>query len=99
MKIFLSTTMIFLCLVLSTAQNSTEMYGRVTYKSNGAAASGVVLTIGNYSVTTDNDGRYRMTFLKPGPATVGVTPPRRATRTFRVNISSAPTEMNFPIDW
>jgi hypothetical protein len=98
MKIFLSATMIFVCLVLCMAQNSTEMYGRVTYR-DGSAASGVVLTIGNYSVTSDKNGEYRMTFLKPGVNTVAVSPPRKATRTFKVTISPTAMRKDFPIDW
>jgi hypothetical protein len=97
MKILLSST-IFVCLVLSMAQNSTEMYGRVTY-ANGAAASGVVLTIGNYSVTSDQDGNYKMTFLRPGTNTVTVSPPSKATKAFRVTISPTPMRRDFPIDW
>lgn len=98
MKIFLSAAMICVCLVLCTAQNSTEMYGRVTY-SDGSAASGVVLTIGNYSVTSDQSGNYKMSFLRPGVNVVTVSPPRKATKTFKVTISPTRMLRNFPIDW
>ena len=97
MKILLSTT-ICVCLVLCMAQNSTEMYGRVTY-GDGSAASGVVLTIGNYSVTSDQDGNYKMTFLRPGANTVTVSPPNKAARAFRVTISPTPMRRDFPVNW
>jgi carboxypeptidase family protein len=99
MKILISTTMIFVCLVLGiAAQRSTEMSGRVTNR-DGSAASGVVLTIGNYSVTTDREGNYKMTFLRPGVNTVAVSPPRKPTRTLKVTISPTPMRKDFLIDW
>ena len=98
MKIFFSTTIILVCLMLYSMHISTEMYGRVTYR-DGSAASGVVLTIGNYSVTTDANGDYKMAFLRPGVTLVAVSPPRKITKTFRVNIAPTPMRRDFPIDW
>ena len=89
---------IVLCATLALAQKSTQLYGYVKY-SNGSPASGVVLTLGNYSVTTDKSGYYKMTFLRPGRFGVSVTPPGKKTVTIRVVINSTPTKADFTITW
>ncbi len=98
MKVVLCTTVIFVCVVLAMAQKSSELNGHVWY-SNKSPAEGVILTIGNYSVTTDKDGYYKITFLKPGLCRVLIKPPDKATRSFKVMIGSTPTQKDFVVNW
>jgi len=98
MKMISGASVILLCIVLAIGQKSTELYGHIKY-TNGTAASGVGVSIGNYSVTTDKDGYYKMGFLKPGVTTVWITPPYKKTRSFRVVIGRTPTQKDFMINW
>ena len=98
MKAVLCSAVIFACVAPGVAGKSSELSGHVYY-SNKTPAQGVVLSIGNYSVTTDKDGYYRMTFLRPGSQEVLVTPPDKATRSFTVTVESELTLKDFWIDW
>lgn len=98
MKAALCSAVILACVALVMAGKSTELYGHVYY-SDKTPARGVVLSIGNYSVTSEKDGSYRMTFLRPGSQVVLVKPPGKATRPFRVTIGSEPTLRDFLINW
>jgi hypothetical protein len=98
MKTVLCVTLMFVCLVAAAAQRPTELYGHIR-NSDNSPARGVVVSIGNLNVTSDNDGNYRLTFVKPGTNVVSLTPARKATRSFRVAVGSAPTQQDFTIDW
>ena len=98
MKVVLCTTVILVCVVLAMAQKSSELNGHVRY-NNKSPAEGVVLTSGNYSVATDRDGNYRITFLKPGLCRVLIKPPGKATRSFKVMIGSTPSQKDFVVNW
>lgn len=100
MKAALCSAVILACVALVMAGKSTELYGHVYY-SDKTPAPGVVLSIGNYSVTSEQDGSYRMTFLRPGSQVVLVKPPGKdkVTRPFRVTIKSEPTLKDFLINW
>lgn len=98
MKTALCSAVILACVALAVAGKSSEMYGHV-YWSNNTPAEGVVLSIGNYSVTTERDGSYKMAFLRPGPQEVSITPPGKSTRKRTVTIKPEPTLQDFRIEW
>lgn len=98
MKAVLCSAVIFASVALAVAGKPSELSGHVYY-INKTPAEGVVLSIGNYSVTTNKDGYYRMTFLRPGSQEVLITPPNKATRSFTVTVESEPTFKDFWIDW
>jgi hypothetical protein len=98
MKAALCAAVIFVCAVLALPQKASELNGKVTYR-NRSPATGVVLTIGNYSVTTDKDGYYRMTFLPPGTRVILISPPKKRSRSVRVKIGAKPTKQDFVVDW
>lgn len=99
MKAALLATSISIWLAVATmAQSQTGLYGYIKY-SNNAPASAVAVSINGYSVATDNNGYYKMAFLKPGVAMVSVTPRGKPTHSFRVAIGTAPTQRDFVIDW
>jgi len=98
MKAALCSAVILACVALVMAGKSTELYGHV-YNNDKTPAQGVVLSIGNYSVTSEKDGSYRMTFLRPGFQVVSVKPPGKVTRPFKVVIKSEPTLRDFFINW
>jgi hypothetical protein len=72
--------------------------GYVRY-GNSSAAKGVVLSIGNFSVTSDGGGYYQIGYLRPGVKTVWVTPPGRQARSFSVQVGARPTQKDFVVDW
>ncbi len=98
MKTILCITLIFVCLVAAAAQRPTVLYGHITNRDN-SPARGVVVGLGNLNVTTDSDGNYRLTFVKPGTNIVSLTPSAKATRSYRVEVASTPTQKDFRIDW
>ena len=98
MKAALCAAAILVCVLVVMAQQTSELYGWVKY-SNQSPAQGVVLTMGNYSVATDKDGYYKITFLKPGRRTISITPPGKATRSKPVKIEAKPTRFDVHIDW
>jgi hypothetical protein len=99
MKAALLATSISICLAVATmGQSQTELYGYVRY-SNNSPASAVAVSINGYSVATDGNGYYKIGFLKPGTATVLVSPRGKPTRSFKVMIGAAPTQRDFVIDW
>lgn len=98
MKSALSVTLIFVCLVAAAAQRPTELSGHIR-NSDNSPARGVVVSVGNLNVTTDKDGYYVLTFVKPGTNVVSLTPSAKATRSFRVEVGSTPTQKDFTIDW
>lgn len=97
MKAALCAIAIMVCVMLAMAQQTSELYGWVTY--NKSPVPGVVLTMGNYSVATDKNGYYKIPFLKPGRRTISIAPPGKATRSKTVTIESTPTRFDVPIDW
>ncbi|SRR6266498_3022208 len=98
MKAAICTTIISICFVVAMAQGWSELSGHVKYGNNSPAA-GVVVSIGNNSVSTDANGYYKLSPLRPGPKVVSLTPPGKATRDFPVTIGSTPTSRDFVIDW
>jgi hypothetical protein len=98
MKLALCAVTILVCFLVAMAQQTSELYGWVK-DSNQSPAQGVVLTMGNYSVATDRNGYYKITFLKPGSRTISITPPGRATRSKPVKIDPKPTRFDVKIDW
>jgi hypothetical protein len=83
---------------LNPAQGGSELSGHVQY-GNGAAAKGVVLSIGNFSVTSDGSGYYKIGYLNPGMKTVWVTPPGKQAKSFQVQVGASGTQRNFVVDW
>ena len=57
----------------------------------------------NHSVSltkmTDANGYYKVTYLKPGLKVVSITPPNKATRSFKVMIGTKPTQKDFVVNW
>src|SRR5262245_48890416 len=99
MKTVLSITVILILLAATTAsQRDSELSGFVRYQNN-TAARGVVLSIGNFNVTTDVNGYYKMGYVKPGVKTVWVTPPGKQARSFQVQIDANPTRRDFTVNW
>jgi hypothetical protein len=76
---------------------NSELSGYVRYGSS--PAKGVVLSIGNFSVTSDGNGYYKLGYLRPGVKTVWVTPPGKQARSFSVQVGAGPTQKDFVVDW
>lgn len=98
MKAALLAILIMACIAVTMAQQQSELSGFVKY-NNKTAARGVIVTIGTYSVVTNKDGYYRMTFVKPGSRVVSITPPYKATKYYKVRIEMSPTRKDFEINW
>lgn len=94
----ISLILILVAAAAATAQPDTALSGYVRYKNN-SAARGVVLSVGNFNVTTDANGYYKMGYLKPGTKVVLVTPPGKQTRSFTVQVGATPTQKDFFVDW
>lgn len=89
---------IYIFSVGPTVVEASELYGKVTW-SSGNPAEGVLVSIGGYSVATDQKGEYKFSSLEPGDYTVAISPPGRATKSFRVRVSGDFTQQDFTIDW
>ena len=98
MKVVLGFSLILLLAVAGAAQHASELSGYLRYKDK-SAAKGVVVSIGNFSVVTDDNGYYKVTYLKPGLKVVSITPPNKATRSFKVMIGTKPTQKDFVVNW
>ena len=98
MKVVLSFSLILVLVVAGAAQRASELSGYLRYKDK-SAAKGVVVSIGNFSVVTDANGYYKVTYLKPGLKVVSITPPNKATRSFKVMIGTKPTQKDFVVNW
>ena len=100
MKAVLSISLMLIIVVAAAAtpQKDTALSGYVRY-TNKAAAKGVVLSVGSFSVTTDANGYYRIGYLRPGAKTVLVTPPGKQTRSFPIQVGANSTQKDFTIDW
>jgi hypothetical protein len=98
MKIVLTLSLTLLLMVSAFAQRDTELYGYIRY-NNQSAARGVVVSIGNFSVATDQNGFYKIGYLRPGVKEVFITPPGKQTRSFRVVVGNNATHRDFTIDW
>ncbi len=99
MKTALLVTSISICLAVATmAQSQSQLYGYVKY-SNNSPARAVGVSVNGYNVATDNNGYYKMGFLRPGVVIVSVTPRGKPTRSFKVTIGAAATQKDFVIDW
>lgn len=95
----ISLILILVAVAGAAAQRDTALSGYVRYKNNNAAAKGVVLSVGSFSVTTDANGYYKIDYLKPGVKVVSITPPGRQTRSFTVQVGANPTQKDFFVDW
>ena len=98
MKVVLSFSLILVLVVAGAAQRASELSGYLLYKDR-SPAKGVVVSIGNFNVVTDANGYYKVTYLKPGLKVVSITPPNKATRSFKVMIGTKPTQKDFVVNW
>lgn len=98
MKVVLGFSLILFLAVAGAAQRASELSGYLRYKDK-SAAKGVVVSIGNFSVVTDANGYYKVSYLKPGLKVVSITPPDKATRSFKVMIGTKPTQKDFVVNW
>ena len=99
MKAVLLATSISICLAVATmAQSETELYGYIKYSDNSPARA-VAVSVNGYSVATDDNGYYKIAFLKPGVATVLVSPRGKPTHSFKVMVGASSTQRDFVIDW
>ena len=98
MKTALLVISISICLAVATmAQSQSQLYGYVRYSNNSPARS-VAVSVNGYSVATDNNGYYKLAFLKPGVVIVSVTARGKPTRTFKVTVGAGATQKDFVID-
>lgn len=74
-----------------------QLYGWVRWQ-NGQPAQGVTMSIGGYSIVTNQKGYYGFSSIYPGLYVISISPPRRPTRSFRVNITGS-TQQDFIINW
>ena len=98
MKVVLSFSLILVLVVAGAAQRASELSGYLLYKDK-SPAKGVVVSIGNFYVVTDANGYYKVTYLKPGLKVVSITPPDKATRSFKVMNGTKPTQKDFVVNW
>ncbi len=97
-EVRINFTLVLILVIAALGQSSSELSGYVRY-GNNSPVSGAILSIGNFSVATDKNGYYRISYLTPGPKTVAVTPPNRETRRFPVVVNSGATQRDFKVDW
>ena len=98
MRAAFCVTLILVCLLTVAAQRSSQLFGYVTYSDN-SAAKGVVVSVGDFNVATNDAGYYRVASVSSGENVVSITPPGKATRSFPVSVGSGPTQKDFRIDW
>ncbi len=71
--------------------------GTITDKTTGQPLAGVVVAVGAAHTTSHADGSYRLSGVKPGPATLTVSsddvPPQR----FAVTLGPATTHANLTV--
>jgi len=98
MKFALSFSLIMVLVIAAFAQNATELSGYVRNRDN-SPVHGAIVTIGNFNVSTNERGYYRVASLRPGMKVVSVSPPNKETHTFRVMVNNTPTQHDFSVDW
>ncbi len=98
MKVVQSFSLILVLVVAAAAQRATELSGHLQYKDR-SPAKGVVVSIGNFNVVTDANGYYKVSYLKAGLKVISITPPDKATRSFKVMIGTKPTQKDFVVNW
>jgi hypothetical protein len=99
MKATLCISLILVCLVVAVSQERpTEMSGYIT-NTNKVPLKGVVVSVGSFSVATDDNGYYKIAYLKPGSRIVSLSPSGKVTRSRRVALQPGPNRQNFTIDW
>ncbi len=86
-NVVVSFILICLISVISFAEVSYELEGWVKYQ-NKESASGVTMSIGNDYITTDKNGYYRFTFLRPGEHVIFIGHPERTLQTVKVIIKN-----------
>ena len=79
------------------AQVPSELSGRI-YWPDRSPARGVTVTIGGYSIITDDNGFYRFELSRPGEYVVSISPPRKVTRPFSVRVTGM-SQRDFTINW
>src|SRR5215813_10603890 len=90
---------VLICLIATAfAVQNSELNGYVTWQDR-SPAKGVVMIIGRYSITTDEMGYYKFSFLQPGEYTVVVSPPRKPSRFFKVKVADKFTHQDYTINW
>ena len=95
----ISLLLILVAVAAAAVQPDSALSGYVRNKGNNSPVKGVVVSVGNFNVTTDANGFYRLGYLKPGTKIVLVTPPGRQTRSFTVQVGANPTQKDFFVDW
>ena len=98
MRAAFCVTLIFVCLMTVAARRSSQLYGYVSYSDN-SAAKGVVVSVGDFNVITNDAGYYKVASVSSGDNVVSITPPGKTTRSFPVSIGSGATQKDFKIDW
>jgi hypothetical protein len=95
-----ATSIIVLVLITFFALNaeSGELSGRVKWRNN-TPAQGVTMTIGAYSVVTDQHGIYSFKFLNPGRYVLVIGASGKPSRSFWVSISEVSNQQDFIINW
>jgi hypothetical protein len=88
----------FLVLVTPVHAQTTRLEGVVTLR-DGKPAPGVTMTIGSYSVVTDQSGHYGFDYLRPGQYVVTVSPRDKRPRSFPVTVNIIRKPYDFRIDW
>jgi protocatechuate 3,4-dioxygenase beta subunit len=71
--------------------------GTITDRTTGQPLAGVVVTVGSSHATTHDDGTYRLSNVKPGPATLSVSSDDVPPQHFSVTIGSATTHANLTV--
>jgi len=98
MKAFLAISLTLFFLAAVAAQTSSQLSGYVRNKDK-LPVKGVVVTIGDFGVATDANGYYKLSYLKPGTKIVSISPPGKVTRSFKVTVTSRPTQRDFVVYW
>lgn len=98
MKGFLAISLTLFFLAAAAAQTSSELSGYVR-NTDKSPVKGVVIAIGNFGVATDANGYYKLSYLRPGTKIVSVSPRGKVTRSFKVIVTSRPTQRDFVVDW
>ena len=85
-NVVLSFILIFLIFTISFAQVEIyELEGWVKYQNN-EPARGVTMSIGRYSLFTDQHGYYKFSFLRSGVHIISIGPPKKSIRSVKVII-------------
>lgn len=73
------------------------LFGQVKDLTTGQALTGVTITIGSHTATTDSHGKYRMTGLAPGDYTLSASSDDVPPQHKDVTVKSPQTEFDFKL--